>query len=113
MATDRLPRFSQRNVLAAINRPVMAPGRMWSIGRFGLMAVVRVSGPASLRLSISLGSGDTTRRSQRRFWARVRRNVGRWHGSCSQRPRPSSGPPSPRGVRNHPHLSDPLVIPGT
>jgi hypothetical protein len=31
MAPDRLPRFSQRNVLAAINRPVIAPGRMWGI----------------------------------------------------------------------------------
>jgi hypothetical protein len=27
MAADRLPRFSQRNVLAAINRPVRAPGK--------------------------------------------------------------------------------------
>jgi hypothetical protein len=42
MALERLPRFSQRNVLAAISRPVMAPGRMWGMGRFVLMAVIMV-----------------------------------------------------------------------
>jgi hypothetical protein len=42
MAPDRLPRFSQRNVLAAINRPVIAPDKMWGIGRSVLMAVIRV-----------------------------------------------------------------------
>jgi hypothetical protein len=40
MAPDRLPRFSQRNMLAAINKPVMAPGRMWGMGRFVLITVI-------------------------------------------------------------------------
>jgi len=42
MAPDRLPRLSQRNVLAAINRPVIAPDKMWGMGRFVLMAVIMV-----------------------------------------------------------------------
>ena len=42
MAPDRLPRFSQRNVLAAISRPVIAPNRMWGMGRLVLMAVIMV-----------------------------------------------------------------------
>jgi hypothetical protein len=42
MAPDRLPRFSQRNRLAAINRPVMAPGKMWGMGRLVLMTVIMV-----------------------------------------------------------------------
>ena len=62
MAPDRLPRLSQRNVLAAMSRPMIAPNKIWGIGRLVLMAVIRVSGSASLRLSISLGCGDTTRR---------------------------------------------------
>jgi hypothetical protein len=42
MAPDRLPRLSQRNVLAAISRPVIAPNRMWGMGRLVLMAVIMV-----------------------------------------------------------------------
>jgi hypothetical protein len=42
MAPDRLPRFSQRNVLATISRPVIAPNKMWGTGRFVLMVVIRV-----------------------------------------------------------------------
>jgi len=42
MAPDRLPRFSQRKVLAAINRAVIAPSRMRGMGKLVLMAVIMV-----------------------------------------------------------------------
>jgi len=42
MAPDRLPRFSQRNVLVEISRPVIAPNKMWGVGGFVLMAAIMV-----------------------------------------------------------------------
>jgi hypothetical protein len=43
MAPDRLSRFSQRNVLAATNRPMIAPIRVWANGRLVLMVVIAMN----------------------------------------------------------------------